>query len=153
VERLKHRATEAASALASLREVLMEPYSAIVRDAAIQRFEYTFEVIWKLLQAYLHQQEGLLCSSPKACFREAFATGLLSEDETMTFLQMTDDRSLTVHTYKQALAQAIYRRIQGYYEEMQNLYERITHGMMGYRSVKGATRGASSEEADMPGPF
>ncbi|WXJ86724.1 hypothetical protein MHOCP_07400 [Moorella humiferrea] len=31
-------------ALATLEEALAQPFSVIVRDAAIQRFEYTFEL-------------------------------------------------------------------------------------------------------------
>ncbi|MEW5766292.1 MAG: nucleotidyltransferase substrate binding protein [bacterium] len=54
----------------------------IVRDAAIQRFEYTFEAIWKFLKEYLKQEEGIMCNSPKSCFREAFSLGLLTEEET-----------------------------------------------------------------------
>jgi nucleotidyltransferase substrate binding protein (TIGR01987 family) len=70
-----------------------------VRDAGVQRFEYTFEVLWKLLKEYLSYKEGIVCNSPKSCFREAFSVGILSEEETVSFIQMTDDRNLTSHTY------------------------------------------------------
>jgi len=35
-------------ALLSLEEILAEEFSVIVRDATIQRFEYTFELGWKI---------------------------------------------------------------------------------------------------------
>ena len=35
------------AALLTLDEVLMMEWSKVVRDAAIQRFEYCFELVWK----------------------------------------------------------------------------------------------------------
>jgi nucleotidyltransferase substrate binding protein (TIGR01987 family) len=40
-------------ALATLDEVLEQPFSIIVRDATIQRFEYCFELSWKVLKKAL----------------------------------------------------------------------------------------------------
>lgn len=39
--------------------------SAVERDAAIRRFEYTFEVFWKAARKYLISIEGLDLGSPK----------------------------------------------------------------------------------------
>ena len=36
-------------ALDSLESILTEPFSVIVRDATIQRFEYSSEAVWKAL--------------------------------------------------------------------------------------------------------
>lgn len=98
MEKLRRRIKEAENALKTLREILREPYSVIVRDATIQRFEYTFEIFWKLVKEYLYTHEGIRCNSPKSCFREASSVGALSEEQTITCLEMTDDRNLTSHT-------------------------------------------------------
>jgi nucleotidyltransferase substrate binding protein (TIGR01987 family) len=82
VEQLKDRLEQAKRALNSLAEALAMPFSVIVRDASIQRFEYTFESIWKLLKAYLNLLEGVVCNSPKQCFREALKAGLLTAEDT-----------------------------------------------------------------------
>jgi len=37
-------------ALSRLEEALAKPEDPIVRDASIQRFEFTFEMAWKALQ-------------------------------------------------------------------------------------------------------
>ena len=42
------------------------------RDSAIQRFEFTVEIFWKCLKAYLKEREGIDCRSPKSCIREFF---------------------------------------------------------------------------------
>ena len=54
-ERFFERQTAVYNAAARLNEVAALPESDIVRDAAIQRFEFTFELVWKTLQLYLEQ--------------------------------------------------------------------------------------------------
>ena len=125
MEKLARRVKEAEKALETLREILREPYSVIVRDATIQRFEYTFEIFWKLVKEYLYNHEGIECNSPKSCFREASSVGLLSEEQTITCLEMTDDRNLTSHTYIEEVAESIYEKIRDYSELMDTVLNRI----------------------------
>ena len=122
MERLKRRAEETKKALRTLKEILGQPYSEIVRDATIQRFEYTFESFWKFLKEYLRECEGIICNSPKSCFREVQSSGLITEQQALNCLQMSDDRNLTSHTYIEAVAEQIFRRIGGYYELMENIF-------------------------------
>ncbi len=75
--KLKERMGSCQRALATLDEIVNMPFSLIVRDASIQRFEYSFESLWKLLKVYLDRYEGLVCNSPKQCFREGLKVGLL----------------------------------------------------------------------------
>jgi hypothetical protein len=69
MERMKLRHKDALDALKSLEDILKEKKTVIVRDASIQRFEYTFEAVWKYVRKYLEIKEGLICNSPKACFK------------------------------------------------------------------------------------
>ena len=101
-------------ALKTLEEIIILPHSEIVRDATIQRFEYTFEIFWKFVKAYLNKREGIVCNSPKSCFREAFAVGIISESDTTMALEMTDDRNLTSHAYHEEVAEEIFERIPSY---------------------------------------
>jgi len=111
VERLKERLEAAKRALATLREALREPKTAMNRDASIQRFEYSYEAVWKAAQTYLSTVENLDTGSPAAVARACFRTGLLSEDEARAALAMAKDRNLTVHTYNEDLAAQIYSRL------------------------------------------
>lgn len=86
----------------------------VERDAAIQRFEYTFEATWKLLSLYLRDREGVVAASPKSAFRAAMRAGLLAEEDARLALDMADDRNLTVHTYIEELAARIYARLPAY---------------------------------------
>jgi len=125
LEKLTALTADASRALSTLREILAEEFSIIVRDAAIQRFEYTFEVAWKLLREHLRVKEGIISNSPKTCFRNAFKADLLDEKETVLALEMTDDRNRTVHTYHEEVATAIFARIPEYSQIMHTLFDRL----------------------------
>lgn len=115
MERLKQRLELAHKALATLDELVsLSNPTAIERDAAIQRFEYSFEVTWKTAQRYLHKIEGVDVASPKAVIRTSFTAGLLDEQATRLALEMVDDRNLTSHTYNEGLAEQIFARLNKY---------------------------------------
>ncbi|HEX6981601.1 MAG TPA: HI0074 family nucleotidyltransferase substrate-binding subunit [Balneolaceae bacterium] len=122
---MRKKAASAQKALSTLEEILNEDFSLIVRDAAIQRFEYTFETIWKATKVYLSEEEGIIANSPKAVFREALTSGLLSDKQVETALKMTDDRNLTTHTYVEEVAQQIFEKLPKYYKLMKQLFEQI----------------------------
>jgi len=62
-------------------EILVQEKNEIVRDAAIKRFEFVFGLSWKLIKAYLEEEKGIRCISPKDCFREAWHQGLIDYSE------------------------------------------------------------------------
>lgn len=125
MERLELKYKDTLRALETLGDILKEPFSIIIRDATIQRFEYTFEALWKFLKEYLKEKEGIICNSPKACFREIFALGFLTEDETVKCLKMTDRRNDTSHTYKEEIAQMIYNKIEEFFLLMKSLLNKF----------------------------
>ena len=131
MEELSFRLESARQALLTLNEILLEPPGVIVRDAGIQRFEYSFEAVWRLTHAYLQEHDGSICNSPKSCFREAMRAGLLDAEETELCLRMTDDRNRTTHTYQVATAEAVFGRAAGYLAVMQRLADRITQRLGG----------------------
>lgn len=91
------------NAVTRLEEVLGEEKTDIVRDSAIQRFEIVFELAWKTTKAFLEDYHSTKCVSPQSCFREAFRVGLIDYDDAWIQLAMT--RNLTVHVYKEELAE------------------------------------------------
>ncbi len=117
--RYQLRLKTADSALNTLFEVAgLQQVSDIQRDAAIQRFEYSFEAVWKAARAYLLEVEGIDVASPKKVLRTSGEIGLLSDEQVSLGLQMVDDRNLTSHTYHEGLAQRIYERLQSYADLM-----------------------------------
>jgi len=115
MERVKERLQIARKALATLRELTDKPkLSTVERDAAIQRFEYTFEAVWKTAQTFLNEVEGLTANSPKSAVRASWQSGLFDEKMAQTALRMCGARNMTVHTYNENIAKTIFRQIDGY---------------------------------------
>lgn len=123
---MNQRKLNATKALETLDEILNhEGKSTILRDAAIQRFEYTFEAVWKAAKHFLFVNEGIDIGSPKGVIRSLREVGILEDDETQRALQMVDDRNKTSHTYNQDIAEKIYKRLPDYYQ----LLKRITDAL------------------------
>ncbi|MBI2554573.1 MAG: nucleotidyltransferase substrate binding protein [Candidatus Rokubacteria bacterium] len=109
-------------ALDRLEEALARAEDPIVRDACIQRFEFTFEMAWRAIQRYA-LSEGLECVSPRDCFRTGFQLGLIDKDG--RWMAMVEDRNRTSHTYDEASAREIYRALPGYAQLLRRLLERL----------------------------
>ena len=93
-----------------------------MRDAALQRFEFSFELAWKAIQEAL-KKEDLGCQSPKSCLRAAFAQGWIEDEDAA--LAMLDDRNLTSHTYNEALALAVFDRLPAHLAFFRQLEARL----------------------------
>lgn len=99
------------NALASLRRALTRWQAAggedeELRDACIQRFEYTFELSWKMLARRLERDLPDAQSVDAMSFRELMRSGgeralVRDVDAWMTF---RDKRNTTSHTYNAAKA-------------------------------------------------
>lgn len=110
------------NALKRLDEALKEEKTALNRDAAIQRFEFTIELAWKCIQKFLGEQK-IICRSPKECLKESFKFGLIGDDP--KWLEAFDDRNLTAHTYNEKIAETIYGRLPDYLEIFNNLKDSL----------------------------
>ncbi len=115
-----------AESLKRLEEVLDMPLTMVVRDATIQRFEFTVELAWKSLQKFLREEE-IVCRSPKECFKEGFKFGLIEDNP--LWIQMMEDRNLTAHTYNEITAVEIFGRIPNYLPLFKALREKLTAGV------------------------
>ena len=120
MERVKERLRVARQALATLQELATKSsLSTVERDAMIQRFEYTFETVWKSAQTYLRVVEGITANSPKSAVRFSWQTGLLDEKTTSIALQMCEDRNMTVYTYNEKIASSLAFQIREYSRVLQ----------------------------------
>ncbi|WDU83019.1 HI0074 family nucleotidyltransferase substrate-binding subunit [Caloramator sp. Dgby_cultured_2] len=79
-ERIIHKYEDYKNALNRLIEALnFEEVKDIIIDGIIQRFEFTFELSWKLMKEFL-EHEGIEANSPRSVIREAFKTGLVDNN-------------------------------------------------------------------------
>lgn len=109
---LKQKYMDFQKALARLEEGLAEENkSALAIDGIIQRFEFTFEISWKLMKLF-NEEEGItgVCLSPKTTVKQAFKREMIEDGE--GWIQMIHDRNLTSHLYDENMSKKIYKTIE-----------------------------------------
>ena len=106
---------ELKEALKRLEEALLEAKSELEIDGVIQRFEFSFELLWKTLKFYLEEQ-GLSCNSPKSCLQEAFSAKIIDHEK--DWLSMLEDRNLSVHIYDRETSRKIFNNIKNSYSKL-----------------------------------
>jgi nucleotidyltransferase substrate binding protein (TIGR01987 family) len=106
-------------ALNRFKEILQESETEIVIDATIQRFEFTYELMWKTLKIFLEDMHGIRAVSPRLVFKEVYALSFIKSDE--LFLEMLHSRNLLSHTYNEDLAKDIYKKCPSYLSTMQEV--------------------------------
>lgn len=123
--RLIQKLTDFKKAVSRLREVLQaDPVNDFIYDASIQRFEFTYELSWKLLKGFLSYSGLADAATPREVFKVAFSVGILPEGQ--KWLDMLKDRNLTSHVYDEEMAIEIYVRIKDIYLGLfQALVEKI----------------------------
>ena len=97
-------------ALVRLNEALSEDLSkgSIVIDGTIQRFEFTFELAWKLIKAVL-QYQGIEAATPRSAIKEGFRVGIIKDGD--GWIDILEDRNKTSHIYDEKEAKVIYNKI------------------------------------------
>ncbi len=99
---------ELEKALSSLEKALGQDKNDITRDASIQRFEFCVELSWKTAKKVM----GTNSTAPKQVIREMAQNQFIDD---MTFwLKAIDQRNLSAHTYKEALAEEVYAFAQSF---------------------------------------
>ncbi|MBI2026910.1 MAG: nucleotidyltransferase substrate binding protein [Deltaproteobacteria bacterium] len=95
-------------AVASLSDALDQKWTVLVQDATIQRFEYTFELSWKLLKRYFKVNNNIDLFNIKEIFREAGKQKLI--DHVENWFEYLEARNLTSHTYDHKIAEKVYEK-------------------------------------------
>ena len=95
--------------------------SSTLKDGVIQRFEFCYEICWKLIKYYLENEGIQEAKSPKSTFREAFKIGIIEDGE--VWIDMLNDRNLTSHVYDEEVAFDIYGKIiSTYFKQMNDMH-------------------------------
>lgn len=79
--------------------------SELEKEGLIQRFEYTFELAWKVLQDLLKYKGYQDTYGPNPVLKKAFEVGLISNEE--GWRRMMKARNTTSHTYNEGDADEI----------------------------------------------
>ena len=110
-------------ALLQLSDALEQSESPIVRDACLQRFEFSYELLWKTLKIFLEEIHGVRAVSPRQVFKEAFALSII--DEELTFVEMIESRNTLSHTYNEEQAMKIYVKCADYLKAMKSVLAQL----------------------------
>lgn len=107
--KLVRRVDQFARALDRLREVVaMEASAPLVTDAAMQRFEFTFELAWKCLKAAV-EASGAVAPMPREAIKQAFAAGWITDEA--LWLSLMKARNESSHIYDEAAALRIFELV------------------------------------------
>ena len=90
---------------------LKEPEDEEVRDAVIQRFEYTYELCWKMLKRQLEREVPNPAEVDQWSFRDLLRTaaerGILTQIE--AWFEYRRQRNLTTHVYDEKKSKSVYQ--------------------------------------------
>jgi len=105
-KQIKYQIDQLQKAGERLKEALALKLTQINQDASIQRFEFTFELSWKLMRA-VADQKGITVFSPKDTIRTAAQLGLIEEVD--NWFEYLKARNASSHVYDQKMAGEIYQ--------------------------------------------
>lgn len=92
------------------------------RDGTIQRFEFSFELSWKLLKT-VNNFLGTECFSPRDCIRLAAQNGIIENPEDwFDYLKM---RNLASHTYDENTSLEVYSLIPAFAKSAKKLVDSV----------------------------
>jgi nucleotidyltransferase substrate binding protein (TIGR01987 family) len=104
-ERLVQRKSDFLRAVTRLEEACAQPENSFIRDSVIQRFEFSWELAWKMLKLRLSYL-GVEALNPREVIRQSVQMGLVSDDNASSEAQR--QRNLTSNTYDEALSLTVY---------------------------------------------
>jgi nucleotidyltransferase substrate binding protein (TIGR01987 family) len=123
--------TSLEKALSSLEQAIArsqrQPTDEEVRDSVIQRFEYSYELSWKMLKRQLEMDSPTPVSidamSFKEMIREAAERGLINNPE--SWFEYRRQRNLTSHTYNETKARQVYQTALLFIQDAKTLLQNL----------------------------
>ena len=111
------------SLLTAIERTEREAHDDMLRDSVIQRFEYTYELCWKMLKRRLEMDaasaEHIDALSFRDLIREGAERGLV--EDPAAWFGYRQKRNLTTHTYNADVAKDVYQAALGFAKDAQRL--------------------------------
>jgi len=111
-ERIEKTLEDFEKAVQNLRYAVENARDDLDIDGTIKRFELCYELSWKVIRLYL-EDLGIICRSPRDCFKQAKSNGLIGED--LVWMEMIDTRNRLVHEYSSEFSREIFEEIKEKY--------------------------------------
>lgn len=123
-EKLTAEINQLQNAVNRLKEALLVEPTQLNKDATIQRFEFTFELVWKTLKTYIEESgREAMPTSPKDVFRVAADLQIISDPA--PYFEYLKKRNLSAHTYSQDQADQIYQSIKDFPQAVETVLQTI----------------------------
>lgn len=104
-----------------------EPLDEELRDAVIQRFEYTYELACKMMKRQIEQESPNPSEIDQLSFKDLLRTaaekGIISDVE--AWLIYRDQRNITSHTYDEAEAKSVYKTALNFFKDADDLLSKL----------------------------
>ena len=98
-----------------------------LRDAVIQRFEYTYELAWKMLKRQLEQEFPTPSDVDRLSFRdllrEGAERGMIADVE--KWMDYREQRNITSHTYDEDKAKSVYESALSFYDDAKAVLDEL----------------------------
>jgi nucleotidyltransferase substrate binding protein (TIGR01987 family) len=107
IELLRQKTAASTQKLSDTRDI------ELLKEGLIQRFEYTHESGWNVMEDYAIYQGNNSIKGSRDATREAFKMNLISDGE--VWMKMIGSRNETSHTYNEDIAEEIYEDIIKHY--------------------------------------
>lgn len=85
-----------------------------IKSGQIQKFEFTVELLWKTVQVFLYEVDGVDVVTPKSVAKEFVGAGYCDYEEYELFIRAINDRNQLSHIYRQEMAESIWQRLPEY---------------------------------------
>lgn len=114
MDRFAQKKEDYNNALNRLIEATQEEPTDVVIDGVLHRFEFTFELAWKLVKSYL-EYLGIVetSGSPRETIQNGFKQGIINDGE--EWINMMISRNNLSHIYDEKISREIYNKIKDRY--------------------------------------
>ncbi len=121
-QKFNYKAKQLEKAYKRFEDAVSQERNEFVQDSVIQRYEFTFELFWKVGKFYLEIQ-WIQVNSPRAVMKSLYEIGVI--DDVDLFLDMMEVRNLSSHIYDEEKSNEIYDFITKNYQHLYNAYKNM----------------------------
>ena len=92
------------------------------QNGRAQKFEYTTELCWKAIKAFLKEEDGIDEAAPKKVIKAYYVGGYVKEDDYLLLLDAIEDGNRLSHIYDAGTFNHVLERLPDY----AGLFERVS---------------------------
>ncbi len=109
--------------------VLDEVVADSVKSGQLQKFEFTVELLWKLIKIFLFEIDGVEVFSPKKSIKMFFQAGYITYNQYELLINMIDDRNLLSHIYEKEMFESVTKHLHEYLKIIKEIFGIINNSI------------------------